>query len=417
MKLQPIIVAQRHNPSRPRTVQQMRSLSLLLVTLLILAACATMTQPAFAAWPLSTDDALELCQCAPLLHGAIASPLVAASSVLARAAQRVLHRSVEGIGSLPGMHASCAMSTRTALARASSGNVAAKRSTTKIFGEAVGTSLSRELIASANPTATHVAADEAQPGFHRQLRTTLRVESKSPVPSSSGSAVPTLAARLNSCDLLMLEPLSSSFYFDLYQLHDVWRFRSQQQQQTTGATTSAQPIFSSFPAAPYPAMRALSWEDIDVEASTEASPPHLLWLLADTPQWTASAATSSDAAAADSAADAASITLQLPIHARYQAARHGCTDTDAGCLRTAVMEAPRFWLRCPSADASVTGASTSVSTDASLASSAAASVKSEWFRLEVSPEAASPIVQMTVPIADLDQRTLLRCFAVASDEL
>jgi hypothetical protein len=145
----------------------------------------------------------------------------------------------------------------------------------------------------------------------------------------------------------------------------------------------------------YPPVRALAYDDFDVEQPTEASEAQLLFLLAEKPTWrTVEKHTKSN----EQQEDAAVLRLQWPVHARYQAARNvtcgrptaagiaaaaGDSSATDPCLRPAVLEPPRVFLRCPSA----------VREDAS-----------SWLRLDAQEEEAGASssaarVQMFVPIA------------------
>jgi hypothetical protein len=383
--------------------------TLLLLALLLLSS---FLQLALAALPLTPADSDLLCAVQPLLHTSLPLPSavhVAAFERLARLAS--LQPATAAARALPGLPPGCLPSAATELARAATHakqgaiatqpvaeqpqNEAAQHSLLRqIGGDGASVRLARsidlpafELLNvddDASATSRTSSTDEdVQRGFHRQLHTTIRVASAAE-PSSDATgggtggerASPTpssLAHRLSACDVLLLEVLPASMYVDLYQLAALASERAAVAQT-------------------YPPVRALAYDDFDVEQPTEASEAQLLFLLAEKPTWTTVEKQHTKNKKAGQ--DAAVLRLQWPVHARYQAARNVTCGRPAAaaeaddpstpdpCLRPAVLEPPRVFLRCPSAPRE--GASS-------------------WLRLDAQAEeadaASSARVQMFVPIA------------------
>lgn len=381
-----------------------------LVALLVLVAAAVFgSAPILAdgAAPLSPPDSRLLCSISQLLLTSL--PLPSAEQV--SALQRLQRLSTEP-GALPGVAASCSESTKEQLTRArdkarSARLVASVHAAPSTDAELLRrqsgiqrVTVSRTLLPTANPHIADVGADE-QMGYHRQLRTELRASLSLPGGAGAGSSVDgapnepaeSLLARLNQCELLLLETVPRTLYFDLYQLEEVAKFRSTQmrarEQSQSQSTSSSPPV-------PFPEMRALSYGDIDVEAGSESSPEHLLWMIAERPVWTI-VQQQSDAHSEDLTAGShtAQLVLQVPIHARYQAARRDCDASDPslprGCVGEAVIEAPRIFISCPA-----------VQQQGESNGSADSADQRQW--ISVPTRSSGPDARMNVPVASLDNR-------------
>ncbi len=292
-----------------------------------------------AAAPLSTEDSSTLCSVQPLLATSVPQPSATLQSAITRLHKLSDQAGAEAAAALPGLPTWCHKGTTAALARAlavaQSNNDSAQAATL----QSDRTTLSQLNIgdvrvlrswdlpsttllnASTASPAAGSAKDDLQRGYHRHLHTTILVSPATPLSSPVNAT--SLATRLRRCEVLLLESVPSTLYFDLYQLAELAVARARTRQT-------------------YPSVRALAYGDIDVEAGAESSPAHALWLIVDQPQWRV----------ADKATGAATLHLQLPIHARYQAAQNVTCDSSLGalnpCLRPSALESPRVFLRCPS---------------------------------------------------------------------
>lgn len=179
-------------------------------------------------------------------------------------------------------------------------------------------------------------------GFHRTIQTELEFDQLTTQPDD-----PT-----HPCRIIMHERIPKSFYYDLYQLADLWRLRSDSMSSTDDSGVL---VFSS--------------RDIELERMSEMSDEYDVFMYIPKPKWMKNNAGRYTA------------TIRVPIHARYQAARVG------GSHAKATIGPPQVYLRCQAAD------------ELDFSSGV-------WSRFD--SDADPPVLTLEVPIGDLSHLATVR---------
>lgn len=163
-------------------------------------------------------------------------------------------------------------------------------------------------------------------GFHRHLQTTLSI-------TIDRSQLRKLEDKGFNSAMLMREIIPAEFYLDLYQLNELYQFKSKQQQSSSPFSGSASP-----------AIQVLSYESIELESCAERSKAYVVWLYLPQVHWTPIA--SQSVAAVDVPMHEQQVkhelttSVSLPIHARYQMPRAG-----PGSTADASIAPPQVFLR------------------------------------------------------------------------
>jgi len=226
-------------------------------------------------------------------------------------------------------------------------------------------------------------------GFHRQLRTTLHLTSQEPKlmqdPEQSRSII---RSELEKCELMIQEHIPNTMYADLYQLAQISRFHARPRPNINGSATLSTSLIYPF--------RAVCEQDIELERPSEVSRSYTMLIDVSNPEWnielrqstkpansnpTSSPSSPSSFSSSSSSLDA-SITLRIPIHARYQAAgiMNGASSISYAEAR---LHQPTIFIRC----GEVTGHG--------------------WAEVRV-PQRPEYTVTMQVPIGTLDHLPVIR---------
>lgn len=188
--------------------------------------------------------------------------------------------------------------------------------------------------------------DETSAGFHRTLRTEISVFGSAP------------EDWLSSCRLMLRESLPSAFYFDLYQLRDLFRFQSMSQEPRQGV------------------VEVHTQSDIELERPAELSQEYQVWFDIQQPKW--------EKVEGGKDGNQHYLTVfEVPIHARYQAASYNDTH------RIATLPPPTVYVNCDS------NASTSMGFPIT-----------SWYRFSSIVTPAS--LQFSVPVGNLHHLPLVR---------